>query len=336
VPDASTYLIDLSAVTYLGMAYAWEINRFKKHHQEKKQTITFKGTTQKSTKMLALTTEYAPTETYKQKQMPFVYFLFNTLGFHSVRLFYTFYETLYFLGMCVVGLGRALVHPRQILLPNVLIYIDKAGITAIPIILLTSFVIGVVLSYEGAVQLTKFGAKLVTINLLGYSILREAGVLVTAVVIAGRSGSAFAAEIGTMKVNEEVDAMKIMGINPLYVLVIPRIMALIIFMPVLTLIADFMGLFGGAIICYLVLDINFQFFFLHLQSVMDPASFWVGIAKAPLCGLIIGLIGCLEGLKVTHNAKSVGEHTTKSVVKAIFLVIIVNGIISVLMSYLGI
>lgn len=318
------------------MAFAWEINLFKEKLSANKQKLTLKHTSTQSKKMLELTTKYAPAHRPVLKKMPLVFYLLNTLGYHGFRIFYAFYETLHFLGMCVIGLGRALVHPRQILLPNVLIYVEKAGITAIPIILLTSFVVGIVLSYEGAMQLTKFGAKLVTINLLSYSVLREAGVLITAVVIAGRSGSAFAAEIGTMKVNEEVDAMKIMGINPLYVLVIPRIMALIIFMPVLTLIADFMGLIGGALICYLVLDINFKFFFLHLQSIMEPSTFLVGLFKAPLFGLIIGLIGCLEGLKVTYNAESVGEHTTKSVVKAIFLVIIINGIISVLVSYLGI
>jgi phospholipid/cholesterol/gamma-HCH transport system permease protein len=203
-----------------------------------------------------------------------------------------------------------------------------------PIIMLTSFIIGVVLAYEGIVQLSKFGAKTVVVGLIGFSILREAGVLITSVVMAGRSGSAFTAEIGTMKAQEELDALKLMGINPLHLLVIPRILAMMCVMPILTLVADITGLMGGALICHYYADVNITLFFLKLQDTIAPLTFWLGMIKAPFFGMIIALMGCLEGLKVERNAESVGKHTTESVVKSIFLVIVLNGLFSVLFSNL--
>lgn len=334
LPKNVSYTIDFKNITSLSMSYAAVLLQFqKKSAQTPPHFLNISST---ASKIIDLTSKTFPLIPSEKKPPHFFVLFFGAIGQYISQIFQSFIEVLEFLGICLVGFWRAIFHPREVLMPNVVIHIERAGITAIPIIVLTSFVVGVVLSYEGALQLSKFGARMVTIDLLSYSVLREVGVLITAVVIAGRSGSAFAAEIGTMKVNEEIDALKIMGMAPIYTLVVPRILALIIFLPVLTLIADFVGLFGGALICYAVLDINFEFFVLHLQTIMKPMTFWIGLLKAPLFGLIIGLVGCMEGMKVENNAESVGIHTTKSVVTSIFLVIIVNGIVSVLCSYLGV
>jgi phospholipid/cholesterol/gamma-HCH transport system permease protein len=193
-----------------------------------------------------------------------------------------------------------------------------------------------VVAYQGADQLRRFGAEIFTVNLIGVSILREMGVLLTAIIIAGRSGSAFTAEIGTMQVNEEVDAMRTIGLDPIEVLVLPRVVALVIALPLLTVFADLMGLMGGALMSFMVLDISFDQFAERFKTVIPMWSFWVGMIKAPVFGLAIGLVGCREGLGVSGSAESVGKQTTRSVVVAIFLVIVIDAAFSILFAYVGV
>jgi len=201
---------------------------------------------------------------------------------------------------------------------------------------LISFLTGVVLAYQGADQLARFGAQIFTINLVGIGVLREMGILLTAIIVAGRSGSAYTAQIGTMKVNEEVDAMRTLGLDPMELLVLPRVIALIIVMPLLTFYADMMGLLGGAVMANVVLDISFFQFVRQLNTAVPLWSFWVGVIKAPLFGFIIALVGCYEGLQVTRSAESVGRQTTRAVVEAVFLVIVLDAVLSILFSVLGI
>jgi len=216
---------------------------------------------------------------------------------------------------------------------DTLFYLNQVCFLAIPIIMTTSFVVGLVLCYEGIVQLSKFGAENSVVTLISYSVLREAGALVTGIVLSGRSGSAFAAEIGAMKANEELDALKIMGIEPWSALLVPRILALIIAMPILTFIADFCGILGGGVICLLETDMTLGFFFSQVQLKVSTTTFLVGLFKAPIFGLFIGLIGCMQGLRIRKSAASIGRHTTIAVVQAIFTVILLNSIISVAFSY---
>ena len=281
--------------------------------------------------------EGLPTEKLPKGQVipPLIAWL-DLLGHRSVQFGQGIYELTKFIGLFFVNLLQSFQSFTNVLLPATFQHMRKAGLTAIPIVMTTSFVVGIVLSYEGIVQLSKFGAQMSVITLISFSVLREAGVLITAIVIAGRSGSAFAAEIGTMKVNEEVDAMRVMGLNPIHVLVVPRVMALIIFLPVLTLIADFCGLLGGAIICLFEINTDIFYFFRHVREIVNVETFMIGIVKAPIFGMMIALIGCMEGLKVQGNAESVGSQTTISVVKSIFCVIILDSIIAVLVSYLRI
>ena len=205
-----------------------------------------------------------------------------------------------------------------------------------PIVCLLSFLIGVVLAFQGADQLRRFGAEIFTVNLLTLSVLREIGVLMTAIMLAGRSGSAFTAQIGTMQVNEEVDALRTLGLDPVEVLVIPRILALLISLPILTFLSDVMGILGGALMAVAVLDLTLSQFLRQLEEAITLTHFLVGMVKAPFFAYIIGIVGCYEGLRVSGSAESVGRMTTKSVVESIFLVIIADALFSILFSVLKI
>jgi phospholipid/cholesterol/gamma-HCH transport system permease protein len=213
---------------------------------------------------------------------------------------------------------------------------EEVGFNALPIVGLISLLIGVVLAYQGAVQLQKFGAQVFVVNLVGVSVLREVGILLTAIVVAGRSGSAFAASIGSMVIREEVDAMRTLGLSPVEVLVLPRILALVLMMPVLAFFADLMGLLGGMLMCWLALDVTPVVFVDRLRAAVGVSHFWVGMVKAPVFGFIIGLIGCLDGLRVAGSAESVGRQTTRAVVTSIFLVIVADAFFSIFFSYVGI
>jgi len=241
-----------------------------------------------------------------------------------------------FLGACLVVFMRSLLQPHRLRLIPLIAHMEQTGLNAMPIVGLLSFLIGVVLAYQGADQLARFGAQIFTVNLVGVGVLREMGIILTAIIVAGRSGSAFTAQIGTMKVNEEIDAMRTIGLDPMDVLVMPRIFALILVLPLLTFYADLMGLFGGAVMCLLVLDISLVQFARQINDAVPLWSFWVGIIKAPVFAFVIAMIGCFEGLKVGGSAESVGRRTTQAVVEAIFLVIVLDAAFSILFSYIGI
>ncbi|UEM02218.1 ABC transporter permease [Skermanella rosea] len=241
-----------------------------------------------------------------------------------------------FLGMMVAALGRAAVDPRRLRLTALVHHMEQTGLNALPIVGLLSFLIGVVLAYQGADQLRQFGAELFVVNLLGISILREIGILITSIIIAGRSGSAFTAQIGTMKVNLEVDALRTLGLDPMELLVLPRALALMVTLPLLAFYADVVGLVGGAVMCYFVLDISFGQFVQQLHGAITLSTLMVGLSKAPVFAFVIALVGCYEGLKVSGSAESVGRLTTRSVVVGIFLVIVLDALFSILFSYLGV
>ena len=202
--------------------------------------------------------------------------------------------------------------------------VEETGINALPIVGLLAFLIGVVLAYQGADQLKRFGAEIFTINLLGVGVLREIGGLITAIIVAGRSGSAFTAQIGTMRVNEEIDAMQTIGLNTVDMLVLPRIIGLVIALPLLTFYADIMGLIGGAVMCYFDLGITIPVFLRQLHEAVNVNTLMVGLIKAPVFAFVIALVGCYEGFQVERNAASVGLLTTRSVVESVFLVIVLD------------
>jgi phospholipid/cholesterol/gamma-HCH transport system permease protein len=242
-----------------------------------------------------------------------------------------------YLGRVTVETGEAIAQPKhKFRVAAMLNQIEETGINALPIVGLLSFLIGVVLAYQGADQLKRFGAEVFTINLLGVGVLREIGGLITAIIVAGRSGSAFTAQIGTMRVNEEIDAMQTMGLNTVDTLVLPRIIGLVVALPMLTFFSDIMGLIGGAFMCYFQLGITIPVFMRQLNEAITVNTLMVGMIKAPVFAFVIALVGCYEGFQVERNAASVGMLTTRSVVEGIFLVIVMDAAFSVMFSVLGI
>jgi phospholipid/cholesterol/gamma-HCH transport system permease protein len=241
-----------------------------------------------------------------------------------------------FFGEFVLATARVIVRPRRFRWIPLLVHIEQTGINALPIVGLISFLVGVVLAYQGAEQLQQFNAAFLTVNMVGISVLREMGILLTAIVVAGRSGSAFTAQIGTMQVNEELDALRTMGLDPMEVLVIPRVAALVVTLPILTFVADAMGLLGGGLMCVVLIDMTFSQYLTRLNDAVTATQFWVGFVKAPVFAILIALVGCFEGLRVTGSAESVGKMTTRSVVEGIFLVIIFDALFSILFSILRI
>ena len=242
-----------------------------------------------------------------------------------------------YVGRVTVEWFRTLYAPsRHLRLTAVIHQIEEVGINALPIVGLLMFLIGVVLAYQGADQLRRFDLEIFTVNALGIGVLREIGVLFTAIIIAGRSGSAFTAQIGTMKVNEEIDALRTIGLNVDDVLILPRVMGLVIALPFLTFYADVMAMIGGAVMCYFELGISTPMFIRQLHQAVTLDTFLVGLIKAPVFAYVIGMVGCYEGLNVERNAASVGRLTTRSVVESVFLVIVLDAGFSVIFSLLGI
>jgi phospholipid/cholesterol/gamma-HCH transport system permease protein len=235
-----------------------------------------------------------------------------------------------FSGRIAAVLGQSFSRPRALRIPSLARHVYETGVTAIPIVSLIAFLISVVVAYLGAQQLTRFGADIFVVDLVTIGVLREMGVLLTAIIVAGRSGSAFAAEIGVMQLNEETDALRAMGMNPIELLVVPRILALVIALPLLTVIADAMGLAGGGLLSLLQLHIPPEQFMVRLREALSPTTFWAGLVKAPVFALLIGMVGTYRGMQVRESARELGRLTTMAVVQSIFLVILADALFAVL------
>jgi phospholipid/cholesterol/gamma-HCH transport system permease protein len=241
-----------------------------------------------------------------------------------------------FFGEILVTFVEACLHPKRFRPNAVVRQMYEVWIRALVIVGVLCFLIGVVIAYQGVQQLRQFGAETFTVEAVGIGMFRELGVLLTAIIVAGRSGSAFTAQIGTMQVNQEVDAMRTIGLNPVEWLVLPRISALIISMPLLAFWGNMTGLLGGAVACTVYLDFTFVQFFERLRDTVGAWHFYVGMIKAPVFGAVIAIIGCFEGLQVRGSAESVGQLTTKSVVESIFCVIVLDAIFSVIFLLAGV
>jgi phospholipid/cholesterol/gamma-HCH transport system permease protein len=231
-----------------------------------------------------------------------------------------------FFGAVISAIGRLLVGRARLRLPSVVTQLERVGLRGVPIILLISFLVGAIIAQQSIFQLRTFGTVHFVADLLGILVLRELAVLLTAIMIAGRSGSSFTAELGSMKMREEIDALETMGLDPLEVLVLPRIIALIIALPLLTFLSSMAGIAGGAVVAFVYGGVSSEVFFSRLQGAIGFNTFMVGMIKAPFMALVIGLIACIEGFAVRGSAESLGAHTTASVVKSIFIVIVVDGL----------
>ena len=240
-----------------------------------------------------------------------------------------------FFGEILIASWALIRNPRRLRMNAVVHRFELVGVKALGIIGLMSFLIGIVIAQQGAVQLEQFGAEVLTVNLIGRITTRELGVLMTAIMVAGRSGSAFAAQIGTMKLTEEIDAMRTIGVSPIEALVIPRMLAAIVLMPLLGFYAALVAILGGGLFCWVSLEIPPITFVQRLQEVIPLTDLWVGLLKAPVFGAIIAMTGCFQGMQVSGNAEEVGLRTTSAVVQAIFLVIVLDAFFAVFFTQIG-
>ncbi len=245
-------------------------------------------------------------------------------------------QLLGFVGLTLVTLAKVLVGRRRLRLTSTVFHMEQTGLDAVPIVALLTFLVGAVVAFLGATVLRDFGASIFTVELVAYSFLREFGVLLTAILLAGRSGSAFTAQIGSMKSREELDAIRALGLDAVELLVLPRLLALLIMLPLLTFIGMMSGLLGGALVGSAALDISPGMFISRLYEMTEIRHFWVGMIKAPVFAFLIAVVGCLEGMKVAGSAESVGRHTTSSVVQSIFLVILFDALFAMFFMELGV
>lgn len=234
------------------------------------------------------------------------------------------------LGRVLVTQARAVRHPQRFRPTAVVRHVYEAGIQAVPIVALIAFFVSVIIAYIGASQLRSFGATIYTVDLITVGVLRELGVLLTAIIVAGRSGSAFAAEIGVMQLNDEIDALRSMGLEPVEVLVVPRVLGLVIALPLLTIVADAMGLAGGALLSNWLLGISIPQFIDRLQDALAPTTFWAGLIKSPVFAVLIAMIGTYRGMQVRDSSRELGRLTTMAVVESIFMVIFANAVFAII------
>jgi phospholipid/cholesterol/gamma-HCH transport system permease protein len=239
------------------------------------------------------------------------------------------YESLVYGGRLIESAAVAWHSVKRLRIPSVVRHMYETGVQAIPVVAVIAMLISVISAYIGAQQLRPFGAEIFTVDLVAIGVLRELGVLLTAIMVAGRTGSAYAAELGVMKLNDEVDALESMGMNPYEVLVLPRVVALVLVLPLLTIVADAMGLLGGAILTGYLLELPLAQFIVRLNDAIAPTTFWAGIVKAPVFGLLIALTGTLRGLQVRESSRELGRLTTVAVVQSIFLVIFADALFAI-------
>jgi phospholipid/cholesterol/gamma-HCH transport system permease protein len=240
-----------------------------------------------------------------------------------------------FVGRVASAAAGTLRSPSRLRPASISRQVRETGINALPIVGLLAVMIATVVAYQGVVQLRPYGGEEFTINLVAVSVLREMAVLITAIIVAGRSGSAFTAEIGVMKAREEIDALETMGLDPMDLLVLPRVIGLLITLPLLTFFADAMGLLGGAVITHVILGVSLEQYLGHAREALDAHDLFVGLIKAPIFAVVIAVVGCMHGLRVHGSAESVGAETTRSVVKSIFLVIVLDALFSIFFEKVG-
>lgn len=333
---AVTVTVDATAVTRLDSAGAWVVRRTMAALERRGVSVSIVGLNAALRPILDkadLRDAAAPTGS--ERLVGGLRFL-EWLGGRTIESVATGRSLLGLLGLVVAAFGRSLRQPSRLRGTAIVAQIEATGVTALPIVGLLCFLVGVVLAYMGALQLARFGASVLTVNLVGVSVLREIGILLTAIIVAGRSGSAFAAQIGTMKVNQEVDALETMGLSVVEVLVLPRVLALIVALPALTVFGDVMGIAGGAVICLFLLDLSLGQFLSQLSAGVGLWTFLVGLIKAPVFAVVIAVVGCHNGLIVSGSAESVGRQTTRAVVESIFLVIVLNAVFAIAFAEIGI
>jgi len=326
-------VIDGAAITALDTSGAWLLHRTIRELEQRGLHVTINGLRPEFGALMQLIVSCAMEPEASPSSAPD---WLARIGRHSWQALLGASGMMAFIGECAIILLRSLIQPRRIRWRPILHNLQAAGFEALPIVGLLSFLMGFVIAYQGADQLQRFGANIFIVDLVGLSMLRELSPLLTAIIVAGRSGSAYAAQIGTMKVTEEIDALRTIGVGPIELLVLPKMLALIIALPLLTLFADVAGVLGGMLMARSKLDVSFDVFLNRLGDAVSLSSFLTGIGKAPVFAAIIALVGCYQGFQVGGSADSVGRQTTVSVVQSIFLVILADALFSVVFNWLKI
>lgn len=329
---AGEVTIDLGGMAMMDTAGALLLHRTRERLIGEGRKVTMTGLSPAFRSLLELVAGASIPRRFEPPPRPGVV---REIGAAAVALLRQVSEFLALLGESALAALPLLIHPHRFRWRMMLHHLEAAGYRALPIIGLLSFLLGVVIAYQGGVQLRLYGANVYIADLVGIAMLRELAPLMTAIIVAGRTGSAFTAQIGTMRVTDEIDALRSLGIEPLELLVLPRVAALVIALPLLTVFADLMGLAGGLLVAAAILDLTPAGFLERVTEAVSLSSYLIGVGKAPVFAAIIATVGCFQGLRVRESAESVGRQTTVSVVQSIFLVIVVDAGFSVIFSELG-
>lgn len=328
--------IDIARLDRIDTAGAWVLVDLQQHASAGGKEVTIEGASAAQAQLLDVVRRNMPPPDAAPPGNPTLTDRLDLFGQVVVRTAHTALELVSFLGQVIAVFAGLLIRSRRLRLTSLVHHCQEVGLNAVPIVALMAFLIGVVLAFQGAAQLRQFGAEVFVVDLIAISVLRELGILLTAIIVAGRSGSAFTAAIGSMKMREEIDAMRTLGLDPVAILVVPRVLALMVMLPALGFIADISGLLGGAVMSWIELGVSPAVFQSRLVSNTDVWHFGVGMIKAPFFALIIGIIGCYEGMKVGGDAESLGRLTSTSVVLSIFMVIVVDAMFSIFFAIVGV
>ncbi|GAB4392046.1 MAG: MlaE family lipid ABC transporter permease subunit [Gammaproteobacteria bacterium] len=321
-------------ITQLDSSGAWLLHHYYSQWQASGKTIQLENFKPPQQQLIELIQQHSDNQA--APQVTSTHNIFYYVGRGACAKYDQAREFFSFIGELTLNVISLLRTPRRFRLPAITQVIELTGIHALGIIGLLSFLIGIVLAYQVGLQLQLYGANIFIVELSGMSVLREFGPLITAVILAGRTSSAFTAEIGMMRVNQELDALTTMGLTPHEYIILPKIIGLFLVFPLLIVWADVFGVLGGMIMAQGMLGINFLQFLIRFHNKIQPLTFFVGLIKAPVFAMIISTVGCFQGLKVQHQAESVGKQTTKSVVQAIFLIVVADATFSIIFSWLGI